>query len=409
MSLFALLENAVVVFIGIIITLQIIVIISSAIGTRFRRQRAHLSFGKSLQPSVLIGKHQVKVFTYGKDLYQSILKDIDNAKESICIESFIWKGDKTGSAIKNAITQRAKEGLPVYVIFDGFANLVVPNTFKQFAPEVHILVYRSWRRFFDMFDPRRLARDHRKIIVIDRKISYVGGYNIGDLYGEKWRDTHARIEGPAAQNLFAAYTDFWNENVTKRHFPLLPSSASIIPNIRLYLNHPGQLKFPIRSLYIDAIDFAKHQINLTTAYFIPDRFILEALLQAAERGVTVNLLIPETSNHLLADWLARTYFTECLQKGIHIYLYQDAMIHAKTMTIDGEWTTIGTANLDRLSLAGNYEINVEFIDHRLAKAMESIFENDLAHCKKLSLSEWTHRPLLQKLGELVLSPLWPFL
>ena len=123
----------------------------------------------------------------------------------------------------------------------------------------------------------------------------------------------------------------------------------------------------------------------------------------------MRLMVPEESNHLLADWLARTYFTDCLRQGIRVFLYQAAMIHAKTATIDGAWTTVGTANLDRLSLVGNYELNMEFIHPVLAKQMEQVFTDDLQHCRELQLDEWMRRPLAQKLGELVLSPLWPFL
>ncbi len=409
MPIYVLLERIFLIIVLLIILSQIIVIITSAFITRFRRRRAHLSFGELIQPPVYINDNRIQIFTYGMDLYQTMLEDIEAAKESVCLESFIWKGDTIGNEFKQALIKKAQSGVPVYVIFDGFANLVVQRPFKQFPKEVHVLVYRSWSRFLDLFDPRRLARDHRKLLVVDRKIGYTGGYNIGDLYGKKWRDTHIRVEGPSAQNLYASFTDFWNDHMGKKSFPLKPAAASIIPNIRLYENNPVQLTFPIRSLYIDAMDLAKDHVYLTTPYFIPDRYVLRSLIRAAHRGVNVQLLIPERSNHLLADWLARTYFTECLKEGIRVFLYQGGMIHAKTATIDGLWTTIGTANLDRLSLVGNYEINMEILDEKMATRIEEVFQHDLTYCKELQLEEWKHRPFAQKMGELVLSPLWPFL
>ena len=409
MPIYVLLERIIIFIVILVIISQFLVIISSAFITRFRRRRAHLSIGELNQPPVYINGNQLQIYTFGMDLYNTMLKDIEAATESVCLESFIWKGDSIGNKFKETLIRKAQSGVPVYVIFDGFANLVVPRAFKQFPKDVHVLVYRSWSRFLDFFDPRRLARDHRKLLVIDRKIGYTGGYNIGDLYGEKWRDTHIRVEGLSAQNLYASFTDFWNDHARNKSFPLEPAAASIIPNIRLYENNPVQLTFPIRSLYIDAIDLAKNRVYLTTPYFIPDRYVLRSLIRAAHRGVDVQLLIPERSNHLLADWLARTYFTQCLKEGIRVFLYQGAMIHAKTATIDGLWTTIGTANLDRLSLMGNYEINMEILDEQMAAGIEAVFQHDLIYCKELHLDEWNHRSLAQKMGELVLSPLWPFL
>ncbi len=409
MPIYVLLERILLFVIGLILFSQIVVIAISAIITNSRRNRPQRPNYGTFQPEISIYENNVKIYTYGMDLFHAMLRDIEAAKSLICLESFIWKNDQIGQEIKDALTRKAIDGVSVFVIFDGFANLVVPSAFKRFPDPVHVIVYRSWRRIFDVFDPRRLARDHRKLLVIDRRIGYTGGYNIGHLYGEKWRDTHVRLEGSAAQNLYASFSDLWNELAGRHSYPLAPAAASIIPNIRLYENNPVQFTFPIRSLYIDAIDLAGDHIYLTTPYFIPDRYVLRALIHAARRGVNVLLIIPERSNHLLADLLARTYFTKCLRDKIRVFLYQDAMIHAKTATIDGHWTTVGTANLDRLSLIGNYEINMEFLDDTIAQCMEIIFHNDLVYCRELQLSEWSHRPLLQKLGELVLSPLWPFL
>lgn len=394
--------------IAIVILLQIIVVVSSAISTRFRRRRTTLQLGRTRPQTTNIDHNELIVYTYGQDLYRDMLRDIASATSSICLESFIWKGDGTGEAFKAALFQKAKQGVDVYVIYDAFANLVVPRAFKQFPPEIHVYPYRAWRKLWYIFDPRRWARDHRKLLVVDRKVAYIGGYNIGELYGTKWRDTHIRLKGEAALNLYASFVDFWTDHADQEGH-LEKATASLHPYIRLYANNPTRIMFPIRSMYIEAIDLAKERIFLTTPYFVPDRFVLASLVRAAKRGVDVHLIVPEQSNHLLADWLARTYFTGCMQEGIHIHLYQAAMIHAKTATIDGKWTTVGTANLDRLSLVGNHEINLEIFDSGVAAMMEHIFAADRENCRTLTLAEWTRRPLAQKLGELILSPLWPFL
>nr|NNM90883.1 phosphatidylserine/phosphatidylglycerophosphate/cardiolipin synthase family protein [Bacilli bacterium] len=403
-----LLERIVLIIIALIVLSQLTVIVLSAISNHFRRRRQNVLFPRMAHHAFTIGKNKVRIFTYGNDLYQHMLQDIEEAKTRICLESFIWKGDTIGQTFKDALIKKAQEGVEVYVIFDAFANLVVRPSFKKFPSSIHSCRYRAWRNVLDIFDPRRLARDHRKLLVIDDHIGYTGGYNIGDLYGEVWRDTHVRVEGSAANNLYQTFTTIWNDNV-KNGPQLTPNSTVLEPYIRLYTNNPSRLTFPIRSMYIDAIDLAKEQILLTTPYFVPDRYVLSALIRAAKRGVKVQLIVPEQSNHLLADWLARTYFTDCLRQNIRILLYQGAMIHAKTATIDHTWTTIGSANLDRLSLIGNHEINLEFFDHKMAKQMEMIFLQDSQYCKEVDYTRWLHRPLTQKLGELVLSPFWPFL
>ena len=162
-------------------------------------------------------------------------------------------------------------------------------------------------------------------------------------------------------------------------------------------------------MYLEAIDRATDHISLTHGYFIPDRTLLLALLHAAARGVNVRILLPARSNHVVADWLARGFYGRCLRGGIRLLLYQNAMIHAKTATIDNAWSTIGTANIDRLSLVGNFEINLEIYDEGLAAQMEQIFARDITNAHELTLDEWRARPLLAKFGETVLLPLRPLL
>jgi cardiolipin synthase len=157
-------------------------------------------------------------------------------------------------------------------------------------------------------------------------------------------------------------------------------------------------------MYIEAIDKAERSIMLTNAYFVPDHILLEALKSAAQRGVDVRILLPWVSNHIDVDWVARGYFQECLKAGIRIFGYRH-MLHAKTCTIDGEWSTVGTANLDRLSSIGNYEINVEIYSSELAQNMQKLFACDLTNAFELTLNSWGGRPWYTKLSERILAPL----
>jgi cardiolipin synthase A/B len=172
---------------------------------------------------------------------------------------------------------------------------------------------------------------------------------------------------------------------------------------------PRNMVYPIRGMYLNAIDRASRHIYLTHAYFIPDQDILTGLARAARRGVDVRIIIPAESNHIVADWLSRGFYSQLLRNGVRLFLYQGAMVHAKTATIDGQWSTIGTANIDRISLLGNYEINMEVFNPAVARQMEEIFEIDSSNTIELTLADWQRRHAMVKFSETVLSPLRPLL
>jgi cardiolipin synthase len=354
----------------------------------------------------------VRTYTYGQHLYDDMLDAIASAQEQILFESYIWKGDEVGERFKRALTEAAARGVEVYAIYDSFANLVVSPGFKRFGPRLRVLAYPVYNAGWRFFDIRRYGRDHRKILVVDDRVGFVGGYNVGTAYATEWRDTHVRITGPGVWDLKRAFADFWNLNraATNGGRPLLLETASDWePRIRMHRNIPRLWMFPIRAMYLEAINRAYQHIYITQAYFVPDSDFVEALMAAARRGVDVRLLVPETSNHVVADWLSRGYYSELLAAGVQIFRFQGAMVHAKTATIDGRWSTVGTANIDRLSMTGNYEINVEFIDPEMAEQMERVFATDLGNARELTREEWEARGAHRKFTELVLAPLRPFL
>jgi len=360
--------------------------------------------------AVQVHHNETTVFTFGRDLYLAMLADIAKAKHTIYFESFIWKGDHTGKLFKTALTDAVNRGVEVYVIYDGFANLVVPRKFFQFDPRIKVLRF-PWVHTQRFVGPiRSSGRDHRKIIVVDDEVGYVGGYNIGDLYTDKWRDTHLRLTGPAVWELRNAFVDFWNRWRTP-DLPILEVKGADrwLPTLRAARNSPAELRFPIRNIYLDALERATSHVLITQAYFIPDHDIREALMRAAARGVDVRILVPERSNHVVADWLARGHYAGLLRGGVRIFLYQGAMIHAKTATVDSRWSTIGTANIDRLSLTGNYEINMEIISAPMARTLDEIFAMDLTQAHELTLAEWDDRSVFARIGERFVAPLGPLL
>jgi cardiolipin synthase len=361
---------------------------------------------------VTIGDGTVTTYTFGQDLYDDMLAAIDSAEQRILFESYIWKADATGEAFKQALSRAAGRGVEVYAVYDGFANLVVSPLFKRFGPRLKVLEYPVYNAGWRFFDLRRYGRDHRKILVVDDQLGFVGGYNIGSAYATEWRDTHVRITGPGVFDLARTFADFWNLNRRPRHGVrplLLETAADWEPRIRVHRNVPRLWMFPIRSMYLEAVARSSHHIWMTHAYFIPDPNFVDAIKDAARRGVDVRLLLPATSNHVIADWLSRGYYGEMLAAGVRIFRFQGAMVHAKTSTIDGRWSTVGTANIDRLSMTGNYEVNVEFIDASMAAQMERIFETDLTNAVELTAETWAGRGVHRKFTEMVLAPLRPLL
>jgi cardiolipin synthase len=391
-------------------------VVVSLIGAMFvadatrKRRLVQGRFPTSRPQSIPVGDSALQVFTYGEDLYTAMLHMIRGARKRILLETFIWKDDTVGRRFKHELEQAAARGVEVYIIFDGFANLVVPRRFKRFPPSLHVLEYPIVPWPIHPLHISSYARDHRKILVVDGETAFVGGYNIGAAYATEWRDTHLRVSGPHAYELENVFVDFWNAHRTGG-LPVLPPHRRRVwdPRINVHRNDPQLLIFPIRTMYLEAIDRASHHIYLTHAYFVPDRIILGGLLQAVQRGVDVRLLMPARSNHLLSDWLARSRYDQCLAGGIRLLLYQGAMVHAKTATIDGIWSTIGTANLDRLSLVGNFEVNVEIYDEELAAHMEAIFADDATKCRELTLKQWRRRSLRQKIEETIVTPIRPLL
>ncbi len=375
-------------------------------GWRKRRQPAG-GFPSMEFDEVEVEGNAIRLYGSGRQLFDDMLRAIDGARHSILLETYIWKGDELGQEFKRRLAARAAAGVEVCVLYDHFANLVVPRAFKRFPTNLHAVAYGSFLRPWHVLDPRRYARDHRKILVVDGETAFIGGYNIGELYRLQWRDTHVRVRGPEAARLGQDFVDFWNDHQPASRAIRLMFRRGIQAKVDHRTNDARRLLFPIRDMYVHAIDRAERRVWITNAYFIPDHVMEASLIGAAKRGVDVQVLLPFASNHVAADWLGRGFYAKLLNNGVRIFCYKQAMIHAKTMTIDGEWSTVGTANLDRLSQIGNYEINLEVYDQAFAAQMERLYELDKTNAFELTPSTWDRRPAYAKLGELVLAPLRP--
>ncbi|WP_434591227.1 phospholipase D-like domain-containing protein [Brevibacterium sp. 1718] len=359
--------------------------------------------------SSTVEQSQLDIYTDGATLYEDMLDAIGSARESILMETFIWKNDEVGQRFINAFNAASARGVEIHLIYDGFANLSVPISFyRQLSEQIRVLRLPTVARRFWRGPLRHSGFNHSKILVIDDDVAFVGGFNIGSLYARHWRDTHLRSVGPGTWGLRQTIAEVWNEfHDTGEQIAWVPPAAWE-SKLRVSANLPIHLVYPIRSMYLNAFARARKRIWLTTPYFIPDQQLLRSLVEAAERGVDVRVMVPRESNHILGDWLSRGFFEQMINSKVTVLLYTASMIHSKVATVDGEWSTVGTANIDRLSLTFNYETNVEVIDRAFAAEMEKVFDCDSMHCVELG-SEWLNRHRLTKLAERALVPMRPWL
>ncbi|MGD7003445.1 phospholipase D-like domain-containing protein [Corynebacterium halotolerans] len=352
----------------------------------------------------------LSIYTSGGELYDDMIQAIESAEKSVYLETYIWKADEVGQRFMDALNQAAERGVKVFVLYDGMANLVVPRSFyRQFSEQVRVYRLPVVGKRFWVGPLRHSGFNHSKILVVDDSIGFAGGYNIGSLYANEWRDTHVREIGAGVWGLQHAIAQLWNAAHDPEDQIEWVAPRAWNPEVIVQANLPVQLVYPIRNTYLKAIARAEHRIWITTPYFIPDQQILQALVAAAERGVDVRVMVPKTSNHVVADWVSRGFYGQLLDAGITILLYSASMIHAKVATIDGEWSTVGTANIDRLSLSYNYETNVEVTDPRFAAEMEKVYAADAEHCEELSSPEWRDRHVMARVVETALVPLRPLL
>ena len=350
----------------------------------------------------------MRLFMLGEQMLDDLIDAIDHAREQVLIETFIWRDDGVGRRVRDALARAAERGVSVKVLWDWFmSDRGLEDGF--FPASIEAYPFKQIMPGLSALRPGNLLRDHRKMAVIDTEIAFVGGYNFGDEYAA-WRDTHLRVEGAAAREVANAFVDFWNHHTPTAATRLADVTARPWdPHVLVHRNDPTMATFPIRGMYLDAIDRAEERIWITTAYFVPDRAFRNALTDAARRGVDVRVLLPQRSNHPLTDVLAHGMFDDLLSAGGRVFLYRDFMVHAKTAVVDRAWITGGTANLDRWSMLGNYEVNLEVRSSRLADQLAGIFQIDLANCDEVHLDGWRRRPLSWRVSERVLRSLAPLM
>lgn len=384
----------------------------------------HLAYEQAVNSeNPLVLGNKVRLLENGPATYEAMLDAIRAARDHVNLETYIFSGDEVGHQFADALLERQAAGVQVNVIYDSVGSLATPKEFfdRLRAGGVHVLEFNPVNPLAnDNKDWELNNRDHRKLLLIDGRVAFVGGINISDTYsssppsGENeddpgqdasagWRDTHVQIEGPVVADFQRLFLDTWKRQKgqplpARNYFPALAPQGDEI--VRAVGSTPNDhTKSTIYLTLISAISHAEQHVHLTIAYFAPDPQLRKALMDAARRGVDVKLVLPSYTDSSTALHLGRSYYTELLRAGVQIYERRGSVMHSKTVSIDGVWSTIGSTNLDWRSFLHNDEINAIILSRPFAREMEAMFLEDLAESDRITLDQWKKRPLLDRLKE----------
>ena len=354
--------------------------------------------------------NNVEIMTDFRTMSDRLVSDIEVARHHINMLFFKFEDDAAGRRIADALIRKAEEGIQIRLIYDDAGNLMVPRRFYRRLRQHGIQVRGFMRIFLPILSRDYNSRNHRKVVVIDGEVGYMGGMNIAQRYAEglkwgTWRDTHIRITGPAVSELQTSFLTDWK--FTKGDEPDLDSMYPYNPpcgNTLMQIVTGGPMgKWNVMmQAYMTAIASARRHAYLQSPYFIPPEPIMKTLQNAALSGVDVRVMIPYRGDKgILPPWASRSYIKEALNAGIRIYLYRKGYMHAKTMTIDDSLVTIGSTNIDFRGFEQDFEINAFMYDGRLAVQQREIFLKDQKDAELIDPLEWDKRPLTDKAKESV--------
>jgi cardiolipin synthase len=369
----------------------------------------------------LIAGNRVTLLFDGPATMREMMAAARAATSSINLETYIFDQDPVGMQFADVLIEKQRQGVAVNVMYDGVGTLGTPQAFFDRMKQAGITLLA-----FNPVNPTTRTgkwelnnRDHRKLMVVDGKVAFTGGINISATYANSslfrskqrpdkvdgkdvgWRDTHIKIEGPAVATLQWAFINNWvhqeaGDLPERDYFPKLAPVGDKM--VRVLATAPDRTSEIYKSLLV-AINEAKKSIHITSAYFVPDQNTIDALGAAAKRGVDVKLVLPGVSDHGMVFHAGRGFYDQLLASGVRIFQLQVAILHAKTAVIDGAWSTIGSANIDYRSFLHNYELNVMVIDPAFGRDMESAFNEDLRDSKEVTLEQWHHRPISDRIKE----------
>lgn len=370
--------------------------------------------------AILTENNAVEIITDGIQKFEKLFEDIKNARSYIHVQYYIIQNDQLGNRLINLLTQKANEGVVVRVLYDDLGSRGIGRSFfKKFreAGGQAEAFFPSKLRYINL---RMNYRNHRKFVVIDGEIGYIGGFNVGDEYvglHKKfgyWRDTHLRIEGPAVYLIQTRFILDWNQASYEHKiaydpdlFPPFEAKGEI--GVQIVTSGPVSQYEHIKNGFLKMISAAKESIFIQTPYFIPDASLMDALRIALLTGVEVNIMIPDKSDHPFIRWASLAHIGELLKSGAKVYLYHKGFIHAKSIVIDEQIASVGTANMDVRSFKLNFEANAFLYDDRLAKQLNDTFREDMKVSSLLTYEKYLDRPIRVQVKESISRLLSPIL
>jgi cardiolipin synthase len=367
----------------------------------------------------IVAGNRIEVLLNGDETFPTMLRDIRAAKSTITFAQYLYEGGSIARDIAQAFAERCRAGVKVNVLLDdygaGSAPADIIDVMKQGGCEVEY--FRRVDAAGILFPWKLLRydyRSHRRVLVIDGKIGFTGGYGISDAWTgdgrtpDHWRDTNVRIEGPVVIFLQAAFAESWLEATGiaiggENYFPRLNPVGNITGQI--VKSSPTGGSFQNYMLFLLSINSAKKSILITNPYFMPDDVMTEALVKAAGRGVSVQILLPGEIDSQITYTASRSHYGPLLLGGVHIYEYKASLLHAKTIVVDGVWSTIGSTNFDNRSFALNQEINLTIYNPEVAQRLERIFADDLKYSEPISYEQWQSRSLFERVMEIFAFPI----
>ena len=374
---------------------------------------------RRIHPSGLSVTHrhnQLIFFNEGQQFFQSLYAALREAKRFILVECYMIRDDSTGAAFAAQLTEAVKRGVRVLVIYDYIGSIDTPASYftSMVRQGVHLIPFNvpSLKRGLRWFD----RRDHRKMVIIDGRLAFLGGFNIGDEYSgllkrpHRFYDVGLSVLGSAVSELVTIFSETWL--MEKGEPPYLPPSGNdedshVIQhgqdNVTIVSGSPHNRRSHIRSAFLFNIAAASEEILIATPYFIPGLRVIRSLLRAAQRGVRVRLLLPARSDVPIVRILGRSYYSVLLRRGIDIYEMEHDILHAKVMLIDGRQTVIGSANIDQRSFHRNFEVNFIIVDENFGMQVQNILLTDIRNARCITLKDHEKRGLLVRTLEKVIN------
>jgi cardiolipin synthase len=373
------------------------------------------SFGPTLEAytaAPIRSGNRVEVLLNGEQIFPAQLEAIRSAHISFTYAQYLFETGPPANALVRAMSERCQAGVHGHILIDGVGSDNMPSEDREALGRAGCEV-----AVFHPLDPAEVwqvnHRNHRRVLVVDGRIGFTGSSGASSKWMGNgrapgyWRQTDVRLEGRAVNDLQAAFVENWLEATGRalggeQYFPQLTNKGDVPAQI--VRGSPERSGFAVYALFLFAISSAQRSIHLTNPYFVPDEPIMMALIEARQRGVRVVLLLPGIIDHEIVKDASRAGFGRLMDAGVEMYEYQAGLLHAKTITIDGVWATVGSANLDNRSLALNEEINLVVYDRAVAGRLEKIFENDLAYSRIIDAQRWRVRSLWQRFMEFLSMP-----